>query len=81
MGVKKLEKSTTKKLDKHIPCGYSMSTAWTCDGIENKHDVYRGGDCMKKFCKSLRRHTMNIINFERKKMIPLTYLNQTKKCL
>ena len=81
MGLKKLEKSTTKKIGEHIPCGYSVSTLRTCDGIENKHDVYRGGDCMKKFCKSVRKHTMNIINFEKKKMIPLTYLNQTKKCL
>ena len=38
---------------------------------------------MKKFCKSLREHAMKIINFEKKKMIPLTneeyesYFNQT----
>ena len=25
---------------------------------------------MKKFCDSLRKHTMEIINFEKKKMIP-----------
>ena len=27
---------------------------------------------MKKFCKSLREHTKNIIDFEKKKMLPLT---------
>ena len=27
---------------------------------------------MKKFCKSLREHTKNIINFEKNKMLPLT---------
>ena len=26
---------------------------------------------MKKFCKDLREHTTKIINFEKKKMIPL----------
>ena len=34
--------------------------------IENKHDVYRGKDCMKKFCESLRGHAMEIINFKKK---------------
>ena len=33
---------------------------------------YRGNDCMKKFCESLREHAMEIINFERKKMKLLT---------
>ena len=27
---------------------------------------------MKKFCESLREHALNIINFEKKKIIPLT---------
>ena len=47
-----------------------MSTIWIFDGIENKHDVYRGEDYMKKFCESLREHAMKMINFEKKK-IPL----------
>ena len=24
----------------------------------NRHDVYRGKDCIKKFCESLREHAM-----------------------
>ena len=27
---------------------------------------------MKKFCKSLREHAKNIIDFDKKKMLPLT---------
>ena len=27
---------------------------------------------MKKFCKDLREHTTKIINYEKKKMMPLT---------
>ena len=42
------------------------------ENIENKHDVYRAKDCMKKFCKSLREHPMKIINFKKKKMKLLT---------
>ena len=40
--------------------------------IENKHTLYRGKDCMKKFCESLREHSKNIIDFEKEKMLPLT---------
>ena len=36
-----------------------MSMKWTFYDIENKHDVCRDKDCMKKFCESLRKHTMN----------------------
>ena len=66
------ENSSTTKIGKHIPCGYSMSTISEFDHIENKHTLYRGKDCMKKFCESLREHAKNIINFEKKKMISLT---------
>ena len=43
------EKYSTTKIGKHIPCGYSMSKMWAFDHIENKHTLYRGKDCMKKF--------------------------------
>ena len=43
--------------------------------MENNHNVYRGEDCMKKFCKSLE-YAMNMINFKNKKMIPLTNKQQ-----
>ena len=49
-----------------------MSTISSFRSIENKHDVYRGKDCMKKFCKCLREHAMKIINFKKKKMKLLT---------
>ena len=64
------EKSSKRKVDKDIPSGHSMSTIWTFDGIQNKQDVYRGEDCMKKFCESLTEHAMKIINLEKKKRIP-----------
>ena len=40
--------------------------------IENKNDVYRGKDCMKKFPEYLRERAMEIINFKKKKMRLLT---------
>ena len=45
-----------------------MSTLLSFKSIESKNDVDRGKDCMKKFCESLREHTKQIINFEKKKM-------------
>ena len=35
-----------------------MPTVLLFKYIENKHDVYRGKDCMKKFCESLREQDM-----------------------
>ena len=45
-----------------------MSTISSFRSIENKDDVYRGKDCMKKCCEFLREHTMKIINFKKEKM-------------
>ena len=56
------ENSSTTKVSEHIPSGFSMSTISLFRSIENKHDVYRGKDCVKKFCELLREHAMKIIN-------------------
>ena len=49
-----------------------MSTISSFRSIENKHNTYRGKDCMKTFCEFLREHAMKKINFESKKMKLLT---------
>ena len=49
-----------------------MSTISLFKSIENKHNVCRGEDYVKKFCKSLRELVMNIINFKKKKCTLLT---------
>ena len=64
--------SFTTKVSKYILSGFSMSTILSFKRIENKHDVYRGKDYMKKNCESLREHTMKIINFKKRKMKLLT---------
>ena len=43
-----------------------MYMIWTFDGTEHKHGVYRGEDCIKNFCESLREYTTNITNFEKR---------------
>ena len=49
-----------------------MSAIWGFDHREDKHILYCGKDCMKKFCTSLREHAKNIIDFKKRKMLPLT---------
>ena len=44
------EKSSTTKINKHTPSGYSFDTT------KNKLDYYRGKNCMKNFCLDLREH-------------------------
>ena len=63
-----LENSSTTKVSEHIPSSFSISTISSFRSIENKHDVYRGKDCMKKICQSLREHAMKIISFIMKKI-------------
>ena len=53
-----------------------MSMISTFDDKENKHNLYKDKDCMKKFSESLRERAMKIINFQKKKMIPLTNAEQ-----
>ena len=65
-------KSSTAKINKHTPSGYSIFTHCSFDESKNKFNYYRGDDCMKKFCKDLREHSTKIINYEKKKMISLT---------
>ena len=66
------EKSSTTKINKHAPSGYSLFTHCSFNKAENKIDYYRGEDCMKKFCADLREHVTKIINYEKEEMIPLT---------
>ena len=61
------ENSSTTKVDEHIISGFSMSSISSLKIIENRHDVYRSKDCMRKFCESLREHSMKIINCKKKR--------------
>ena len=64
---------STRKVSKHIPSSFSMSTIYLLRSIENRHDVYKGKDCMKKFCGFLRKQAIKIIL---KKMKLLTKAEQ-----
>ena len=83
--INKPNESSTTKINKHVPSGYSIVTHCSLDESKNKPNYYRGKDCMKKFSKDLREHASKMINYEKKKMIPLTteekiYHNKQKIC-
>ena len=63
------ENSSTSKVGEHVPSGLSMSTISSFKSIENKDDVYRGKDCMKKFCKFLREHAIKMIYLKKVKLL------------
>ena len=46
------EHSSTTKVSKHIPSGFSVFAISSRKSIESKLDIYRGKDGMKKFCES-----------------------------
>ena len=56
-----LEKSSTTKINKHIPSGYSLHAHCSFDNTKNKLGYYRGKDFMKEFCKTLRKHAKTIV--------------------
>ena len=60
------EESSTTKINKHTPSGYSIFTHCSFDKSKNKLNYCRGEDCMTKFCKDLREHATIIINHEKK---------------
>ena len=72
------EESSTTKINKHIPSGYSIFTHCSFDKSKNKLNYYRSEDCMKRFCKDLREHATKIIDCEKKEMLPLTKEEEEK---
>ena len=57
------ENSSTTKVSENIPSGFSASAILSFKSIENKHNVCRVKDCMKKFYELLREHAIEITIF------------------
>ena len=66
------EKSYTEKKAIHEPSGWSMFIRCSFDKKENKLNYYRGKDCIEKLCKKIKESANEIINCEKKEIIPLT---------
>ena len=80
-----LNESYTERKAMHEPCGYSLDLVSSFDSKQNKHNFYRGKDCIKRFCSDLKELATKIIDYEEKEMIPLTddenkFYEELEKC-
>ena len=75
-------KSSTIKINKHTPSGYSLFTYYSFDNTKNKLSHYRGENCIKILCKDPEEHAKRVIYCRKKEMMSLTdeenkfYVNQ-----
>ena len=67
------EKSYTEKKARREPSGWAMFNRCLFKKKENKLNYYRGKDCIEILCKKLNESAMEIIDYEKKDIIPLTH--------
>ena len=67
------EKSYTQKEASHEPSGWAMFKRCSFNKKENKLNYYRGKDCIEISCKKILKSAMEIIDYEKKEIIPLTH--------
>ena len=67
----------------HEPWGYSLDLVCSLYSKQNKHNFYRGKDCVKRFYKDLKELGTKIVNYEQKEMTVLTsgdnFLSESQK--
>ena len=51
----------------HEPWGYSLDLVCSFYSKQNKHNFYRGKDCIKRFCSDLKELATKTINYEKEK--------------
>ena len=62
-------KSYTETKAIHEACGDALNLVTSYDWNKNTHTYYGGKDYVKKLCEELKAQAMEIINYEKKKMI------------
>ena len=66
------QSSHTERKGEHESSEYAQSLICSFDDTKNKSYFYREKDCIEKYCKDLKERGMEIINFKKKEMKPLT---------
>ena len=61
------ENVKTKKLNKQVPCGYSINVV-TNHNNQSKQTYYRGDATVSTFCKKIRNIAQDLLNIEKKPM-------------
>ena len=63
----------TKEINQHIPSGFCLFSKFTYGDVKNPLKLYRGEDCISKFCKLVKEETSRLYDmFFEKPMKPLT---------
>ena len=65
------EKSYTERKAEHISSGCASLVTFSFDLTKNKHDYFKGEDCIEMFCKKFKKLALEIINYKEKEMILL----------
>ena len=71
------EHDTCKKVNKEVPCGYSINVGST-HRKTSKQYCYRGEDAVGNFCKKVRTLAYDFINIYKQPMIDLTECEKYK---
>ena len=66
------KRSSTTKINKHIPSRYSLLLHCSFYTTKNKLDYYRDKNSKKNICLDLKEHATKIISYEKQEMISLT---------
>ena len=63
------EKSYTERKAKPEPSGWAIivKCSNSFEATKDRHDCYRGTDCIEKFCKKLKDYAREIIYYEKKR--------------
>ena len=64
--------SHTERKAKHESSGYACSLICSFDNTKNKSYFYSEKNCIEKYCKDLKELGMEIINFKKEEVKPLT---------
>ena len=64
--------SYTERKAMHEPSGYALDLICSFDSKLNKHNFYRGKDCVKTFCSNLKEFGTEIVIYKQKEMVNLT---------
>ena len=78
---------TESLLEKNYKCDNNLeefsttkiNTHFLMYNSKRKHDFYGGIDTIKKLCADLRKHATELINCEKKEIIPLTEKQEKKQ--
>ena len=68
-----LGKAYTKEVNQHIPSGFFVYSKFAYGKVENPLKLYRGKDCVEKFCGHIKEEARRLYHmFPEKPMEPLT---------